>query len=487
MDEYLDTIFDDIKLDDNQKKAILDDSKYQMIIAGAGSGKTTTMAAKVKYLVDIKKINPSSILLISFTNKAVDELKERINDDFKIDADIYTFHRLALSILKDVGIKKKIISDDSLVFVAYLEQFIKDNGMKKLKKNFARYVDKKAFKDTKIDINNYNNLYKLVKEFNYFYDGKNLKVSKKEQVVIDFARQYKLFYLTYMDKNNLIDFNGMIEKAIEVVDKCSLNYKYIIVDEYQDISFERYKLLKKLTYKMDSHLIVVGDDWQAIFAFAGSRIDLFMNFKKDMNASCNTIVNTYRNSQELINIAGTFIMKDSKQIKKDLKSSKHIEYPLRLVVYKNEAEKALKIYKIISMLFKEKADTKILLLGRYTFDCAFLFSSSLFEQVDENTVFVKNIDKKVTFLTIHASKGLGFDQVIIINMTSGVFGFPSEKIDDRILRQVKKNDETEERRLFYVALTRTKNMVYLLIPNGKKSAFVNEIAKMSGVKKEKIE
>ena len=82
MNDYLDNIFEDIKLDENQKKAILDENKYQMIIAGAGSGKTTTMAAKVKYLVDIKKINPQNILLISFINKAVQELKDKIENEF---------------------------------------------------------------------------------------------------------------------------------------------------------------------------------------------------------------------------------------------------------------------------------------------------------------------------------------------------------------------------------------------------------------------
>ena len=95
--DYFDKMFrhvdENIVLDDEQRKAILTDEDYNLIIAGAGSGKTTTLAAKVKYLVEIKNIKPEQILIISFTNKAVDELKERINDQFRIPAKICTFHK----------------------------------------------------------------------------------------------------------------------------------------------------------------------------------------------------------------------------------------------------------------------------------------------------------------------------------------------------------------------------------------------------------
>ena len=102
--DYFDNMYkgidDNILLDEEQRIAILTDEDYNLIVAGAGSGKTTTMAAKVKFLVDVKKIDPKDIILISYTNKAVLELKERINKDFKIPALVCTFHKFGVEILK---------------------------------------------------------------------------------------------------------------------------------------------------------------------------------------------------------------------------------------------------------------------------------------------------------------------------------------------------------------------------------------------------
>ena len=96
MEEYFDNLFKkidkNIYLDTEQRQVILDDSKYLMVVAGAGSGKTTTMSAKVKYLIEIKKVNPKNIVLISFTNKAVSELRDRINNSFNIPCHISTFN-----------------------------------------------------------------------------------------------------------------------------------------------------------------------------------------------------------------------------------------------------------------------------------------------------------------------------------------------------------------------------------------------------------
>ena len=481
MNDYLDNIFEDIKLDENQKKAILDENKYQMIIAGAGSGKTTTMAAKVKYLVDIKKINPQNILLISFTNKAVQELKDKIENEFGINANICTFHKLALSILKDAGVSYKIISDNSLIFKQFLIDYINLNGKNKLYKIVNNYVNRKALKEEKLDVEKFLKLKLVIDQFNYFYCGQNLKINKKQQRFILFAKQYKQYLEKYMDTNKLIDFDTMIFKATEQIDNCTLKYQYVIVDEYQDISKERYELLKKMVLKMESNLTVVGDDWQAIFAFAGSRVDLFMHFQDDMGASCNKIVNTYRNSQELINIAGNFIMKDEKQIKKELKSNKHLDNPIKLIKYTNDWDKADILFNLVKYIITNNKKQTILLLGRYKFDIEFLKHSELFNIIDDDKIYIEKLNITLPYLTVHSAKGLGFDQVIILNMTNGEFGFPSNKQDDKIIKLIKQNDVTEERRLFYVALTRTKNYVYLLVPRNKVSPFINEIRKMNGV------
>ena len=130
MEEYFNNLFknvdDNIHLDQEQINVILDESKYLMVIAGAGSGKTTTMSAKVKYLVDIKKVDPKKIILISFTNKAVLELKERINDNFNIPCDISTFHSFAYKLLKNSGKTPEIMTFPQKI----VEKFKKANKKK---------------------------------------------------------------------------------------------------------------------------------------------------------------------------------------------------------------------------------------------------------------------------------------------------------------------------------------------------------------------
>ena len=481
MEDYLTNIFKDIKLDEHQKKAILDESKYQMIIAGAGSGKTTTIAAKVKYLVDIKKVEPEEILLISFTNKAVFELKSKIEKEFEIETNVLTFHKLALLILRDVGFNYQVMSDTSLVFKQFLTEYIKNNGVGKTYKIVSKYVSRKALRVKNLEMEQFLKLKDVIEQINYFYDGRKLKINNKHKKFIAFAGMYKEYLNAYLDKHHLIDFQNMIVKAKDNIFRCGLNYKYIIVDEYQDISEERYELLTSLVKKTDSNLIVVGDDWQAIFAFAGSNINLFMHFQKQMHATCNKIINTYRNSQELINIAGSFVMKDEQQIKKQLKSNKHLKNPIYILYYDNDWDKVDILYFLIKKLYSKNPHDKILLLGRYKFDISFLNHSKYFKVINDDIVYVESLNLNLTYLTIHSAKGLGFDQVILLNMEHGEYGFPSLKKDDKLLKIIKDYDSKEERRLFYVALTRTKNHVFLFVPKAKFSSFITEIKGMKGV------
>ena len=122
--DYFDQMFRDIdpnvKLDEEQIKAVLVDEDYEMVIAGAGSGKTTTMSAKVKYLVEKRQIDPTQIIMISYTNEASKELKTRINDEFKIPVNIYTFHKFCLDIIRKKE-KVKILSDNEIIFKEYFK------------------------------------------------------------------------------------------------------------------------------------------------------------------------------------------------------------------------------------------------------------------------------------------------------------------------------------------------------------------------------
>jgi DNA helicase-4 len=282
--------------------------------------------------------------------------------------------------------------------------------------------------------------------------------------------------------------------------KQKLDFKYVIVDEYQDISRQRFDLTKALSEVTDAKIIAVGDDWQSIYAFSGSDITLFTKFQEKMGyAKLLKIVKTYRNSQEVIDIAGNFIQKNTQQITKRLESPKKISEPVIIYTYDSTrkgkdgnrrsganyaaahaVEAALE--QIISFSKQEgRRSESILLIGRFGFDGDQLEKSGLFEYINRGSKIksVKYPELDITFMTAHSSKGLGYDEVIIINGKNETYGFPSKIEDDPVLSFVIKGDRSidyaEERRLFYVAMTRTKNRVYFIAPEQNPSEFLTEL------------
>jgi len=312
---------------------------------------------------------------------------------------------------------------------------------------------------------------------------------------LDIAEKVFAEYTKILREENKIDFADMIIQAAEYLDeikkrKIPLGYKYIIVDEYQDINRQRFDLVKKLSQVTDAKIIAVGDDWQSIYAFAGSDVTLFTDFHEKMGGHGIelNISRTYRNSQELIDVAGNFIQKNTSQKRKRLKSDKHLERPIVIREYDDEKKNSLNnrgkaTEEAIGEIIKEYGDsTSILLLGRYGFDGHNLSERTKFfrEYRKGKMSSTKFKETKMEFMTVHKSKGLESDNVIILNMSEGKYGFPSQMKDDTIFELVMPEEEkniqfAEERRLFYVALTRTSNKVYIIAPIRKPSRFLKEL------------
>jgi len=288
------------------------------------------------------------------------------------------------------------------------------------------------------------------------------------------------YYQVKLDENNYLDFEDIIIKATNCLDIKKLKYKYIIVDEYQDISYQRFKLLKKLSDVCNAKVIVVGDDFQSIYNFSGSDINLFTDFSKIFGyGSVLKITNTYRNSQQLISIAGNFVMKNKKQIKKQLISNKSLENPIEIILYNNFNYINRLNYCLKDIIDKYGINQKILILGRYKHDIN-KYLGDYFKLNDNKIKSIKYSDLDITYLTVHSSKGLGFDQVIILNCNNELYGFPSKIEDNKYIKLINSNNQVEEeRRLFYVALTRTKNKVYILSNKSKQSEFIKEIKNYS--------
>lgn len=688
--EYFDNILKDIDpnilLDDEQRRAVITDDDYCLLVAGAGAGKTTTMAAKVKYLVEKKHINPEEIIVISYTNKAIGELRDRINKGLKIPAKICTFHAFAFEIVKRFSVEppeinlssyqivfdmleKSIFNNKQLMrnlvlFLGYYfdltdDVFKFDNlnqyhlykaaqDYETLKSGLGEYIRKVEQQRSKrvktitgeflrsvqeVQIANflylngldyeyekvypfespsknkkytpdfyitqgehsawlehyaltesgYSNVFTpqqrakyqkairdkralhganrttLIETWSLYNDRRPLMEHLKEALekegfvlqprdleevykkitdtgkdkyiiklilfMMNFIEQYKttgydeggfqilrkktdnprtlLFldiaeevyhhYQSVLKQNNQIDFADMINDAhfyLQEIERQNIEmpYKYIIIDEFQDIARQRFNLTKRLSEITKAKVVAVGDDWQSIYAFSGSDITLFTRFLELMGAGTELkITHTYRNSQELIDIAGGFVQKNSTQIRKQLISPKHLENPVVIETFDDSFKqtKALaeKVEEIIGKIISEYGKKKsILLIGRYNYDMYKLFNTGLFSELPNNSVkSEKYSDADITFMTAHSSKGVGYDNVILINMFEGKFGFPCQIEDDPILKLVMHDDKSmpfaEERRLFYVAMTRTKNRVYIATPKNRPSRFLIELIK----------
>lgn len=683
-DNILASIDPGIKLDEEQRRAVVTDDDYCLLVAGAGAGKTTTMAAKVKYLVEKQHINPEEIIVISYTRKAIGELQERINTGLQIPARICTFHKFAYDIVKQFSseppeinfssyqiifdmLERVVFHDKQLMrnlvlFLGYyfdlsedvfefenLDQyhlFKSEQDFETLKSGLGEYIKKVEQQRSKrvktitgeflrsvqeVQIANflylngleyeyervyekdslsrnkkytpdfyikqgehiawlehyalsesgYNSLFTphqiaaykkairdkrtlhaafgttLIETWSTYNDRRPLLVHLKEALekegfvmkprnleevyqkivetgkdkyiykliffMMNFIEQYKTtgydaggfailrkktdnprtllfldiaeqvynYYQDTLKKNNQIDFSDMINDAHAYLGEIErqhleLPYKYIIIDEFQDIARQRFNLTKRLSEITKAKVVAVGDDWQSIYAFSGSDITLFTRFLELMGAGTELkITHTYRNSQELIDIAGGFVQKNSAQIRKQLVSPKHLKDPVIIEEF-NDSIKPMKalaerieevIEKILSEFGKKSS---ILLIGRYNYDMYKLFNTGCFKELPNNRIkSEKYPDANISFMTAHSSKGLGFDNVILINMFEGKFGFPCQIDDDPIMKLVRYEDTSmpyaEERRLFYVAMTRTKNRVYVMTPQNKPSRFLIEL------------
>jgi len=479
-------------LDEYQSRVVLSNEEASLVIAGAGAGKSMTIIGKIVYLVKEKNVNPQDILCISFTNDATINLKKNIAKNYDFNINIYTFHKLALEILKQNNIHYDIAPDDYLneIIDYFFDDIIPNNLIYKkcLTKLLGKKYQEKDIINLKRLISTFINLFKG-NNYNLDYFLTILKKIKFTFNIKEYLKNKKLLlliiniYLIYQEKlksENILDFNDMINKSISILLKKGLkkHWQYIIVDEYQDTSLVKFQMISEIIKITEAKFLAVGDDFQSIYRFTGCNLQIFLKFTDYFSYSkIFHIKNTYRNPQELIDIAGSFIMKNKTQQKKELISNKHLQNPI-IIYYSNNRIKALKeiLSKIDQSGYKE-----IMVLGRNNKDINMYIDNSY--KKEEDTYCYNNL--KFRYLTVHKSKGLESEIVVIINMEDKILGFPTKIKDEKILKYVNNVKEyypyEEERRLFYVALTRTKNKVYIICPKKGESIFIKELAKYKNI------
>ena len=503
--------FDNKSLDEQQRIAcVLNDCDLE-IIAGAGTGKTHTLLAKAAYLIEKKNIDPDDILFLSFSKSCVEELIERLNYDVPTS----TIHAYGLSLIDEY--REKDVFDGwgfKKIFDEYLESAsdkqisdIKDYCMENLKSDdMIKLIEL----DTEMEKFNHmvskSRISSRIKSFIDLFKGKGYGISDFKKIKAKCKHEFETregkyyteenylknmsfiqlvepvyrFYESYLHRNHLIDFNDMINKAIELIEDEGLsnNFKYVFVDEYQDMSYKNFQFIKTLKESCNANLVVVGDDWQSIYGFRDSDISLFNDFCDYFpNANRVFIEKTYRNPQELIDIAGKFIMKNDSQFKKSLKSDSSIEKPIK-IVYDDDPDS---IYNLINNLSKDSE--RVFILGRHNGDIDdFIFGTDLtkkskneYKQITNRFGSIDNVE----YRTVHKAKGLEADYVVLINVFDQQVGFPNKLHPSYFMNLMHDWDYDkkleEERRLFYVAITRAKKGVYIFTRDYKQSEYIDEL------------
>lgn len=284
-------------------------------------------------------------------------------------------------------------------------------------------------------------------------------------------------YIQALSESKQIDFTDAILKATEICRTSHpVEYDYIIVDEFQDISVDRYNFLKALREgNPPAKLYCVGDDWQSIYRFSGSDMALFNQFPEYFGATeINKIETTYRFGEHLVALSSQFIQRNKAQIQKNIRPF-NAETKTELEFHPYERRDYCNT--IGQLIASIPSDKSVFLLGRYSFDDYYL--SFMYQSFKEGNRFYYVIGgRKIEFLTVHKSKGLEADYVILLQCNKDTYGFPSLVSDDPVLSYVlTKSDQFpfgEERRLFYVAITRAKMKTLVLYDKRFPSVFVDE-------------
>ncbi len=474
-----------------QQQAVLLNDDNNLVLAGAGSGKTSVLTARVAYLLQSHLAQAEEILMLAFGKDAAKEMKQRLDDKIGLSAEnvkVNTFHQLGLMILNQVDDKDVVISplavDDNLRN-AWCIDWLKKHWMtptnfKRWQKHLQKWPIAYLAGDDELGshVENPKLIAWLAKQLAQL---SAMGTSKKEiqQQLVDHDEYTRLnselslawpCYTAWQEmlKNEgHIDFNMMITQATKLVEKGKFRapWKYIMIDEYQDISPQRLALIEALCQQSEHQscvLFAVGDDWQSIYEFAGSDVDLTTGFTERFpRSTVHNLDTTYRFNNQIGEVANRFVQQNPAQIEKTLKS--HKEQKAKAVTLAPSAN----VEKILDDLNrKAKSTMSVLLLGRNHYHKPELLSD-----------WQKRFGLlSIEFMTCHASKGKEADFVIILSVDEGQFPARVKTLHlDNVLTQSGDSfPHAEERRLFYVAMTRAKKKVWITY-KGAGSSFIKEL------------
>jgi superfamily I DNA/RNA helicase len=298
------------------------------------------------------------------------------------------------------------------------------------------------------------------------------------RVAIPLVKKYNEYCInkSYLDFNDLISTTlALFKNQPDIISKYQKKYQYILVDEFQDVNNIQVDLVKQLLTQ-ENQLFCVGDDWQSIYGFRGSNVSYIVEFEKHFPTSKTIKLNlNYRSTQNIVGASNEVIKHNKFKVEKEISASKKSEHKIVVFAGDNVQKNIIFCVDKVKELIEDgiKPDEILFLYRRSKmFRNNYNESESYFHAFKEHGI-------KIQGKTIHASKGLEAKIVFIIGLSEGNGGFPDIWLEDRIFQTIKPADHDvlleEERRLFYVAITRAKDKLFLITEKGNESSFLKEI------------
>ncbi|WP_310608766.1 DNA helicase IV [Buttiauxella brennerae] len=482
-------------LNPSQARAVVNGEDSLLILAGAGSGKTSVLVARAGWLLQRGEASEDQILLLAFGRKAAQEMDQRIADRLHTDAiSARTFHALALHIIQQ-GSKKvpqvsELESDTSARHQLLIESWQQQCREKKAQaKGWREWLrdelqwdvpEGEYWKDERLAKRLASRLDRWLGLMRMHGGSQAEMIAAAPEEISDlFTKRVKLMapllksWKTALKAEEAVDFSGLIHQAINVLEKGRFisPWKHILVDEFQDISPQRAALLAALR-KQNSHtsLYAVGDDWQAIYRFSGAEMSLTTAFAHHFgDADQCALDTTYRFNDRIGEIANRFVQQNPHQLAKPLNSLSKGDKKAVTLLADDQLEALLD-----KMSGYVKPQQRILVLARYHH-----LRPAILEKAATRWPKLA-----IDFMTIHASKGQQADYVVVLGLQQGKDGFPAvareSVMEEALLPQPEDYPDAEERRLLYVAMTRARHRVWLLFNKQEPSSFV-DILKHLGV------
>lgn len=471
-----------------QARAVVNGEQSLLVLAGAGSGKTSVLVARAGWLLTTGEAVAEQILLLAFGRKAAEEMDERIQERLHTrDITARTFHALALYIIqqgsKKVPAVSKLENDTQARQALFIKTWRQQCSEKKAQaKGWRQWLEEELnwevpkgsfWQDEKLARRLGSRLDRWVSLMRMHGGSQAEMIENAPEEIRDlFSKRVKLMapmlkaWKTALKAENAVDFSGLIHQAIIILEKGRFvsPWKHILVDEFQDISPQRAALLSALrAQNKHTSLFAVGDDWQAIYRFSGAQLSLTTAFHHYFGEGDRSDLDTtYRFNSRIGEIANRFIQQNPHQLAKPLNSLRPGDKKAVTLLADDQLEPLLD-----KLSGYAKPDERILVLARYHH-----LKPAALEKAATRWPKLQ-----LEFMTIHASKGQQADYVIVIGLKDGSDGFPApvrESVMEQALLPMPEDfPDAEERRLLYVAITRARHRVWLLFNKEEPSVFVD--------------